>query len=144
MAMTIGELSRRTGVVIETIRYYERIGLLPAPQRGENGRRQYDDKAVRRLTLVRQSRDLGFGMTEIGELLTLSDDPDASCQAAVEIARRQVSAIDGKIKQLKAIRRELVNVVEACNSTHIDDCRIIAALTRSKSGRRAATRRPSD
>jgi len=133
--MTIGELSRRTGVVIETIRYYERTGLLPSPQRSENGRRLYDDKALRRLTLVRQGRDLGLGMKEISELLTLSDEPDASCKAAVEIARRQVAVIDVKIKQMKAMRRKLVTIAEACQSRNVDDCRVIAALTDSNAGK---------
>jgi DNA-binding transcriptional MerR regulator len=130
----IGELSRRTGVVIETIRYYERTGLLPSPQRSESGRRLYDDKAVRRLTLVRQSRDLGLGVREISELLALSDEPNASCMAAVEIARRQVAAIDVKIKRLRNMRRGLATVVEECSGTSVDDCRIIAALTHSKPG----------
>ena len=141
--ITIGELSRRTGVVIETIRYYERTGLLPSPQRSESGRRLYDDKAVRRLNLVRQSRDLGLGVREISELLALSDEPDASCMAAVEIARRQVAAIDVKIKRLRIMRRELATVVEECSGTIVDDCRIIAALTHSKPGRLSTKLRSS-
>lgn len=127
--MTIGELSRRTGVVIETIRYYERSGILPPAARTANGRRSYDSNDVRRLRMLRQARRLGFGMSEIREFMDLLDAPQKSCDRAASLARRQVAAIDLKIAQLATMRRILSAGATACPGTSADCCAVMATLT---------------
>lgn len=126
--ISIGELSRRTGVVIETIRYYERTGMLPAPKRAANGRRYYDATAVQRLLVLRQGRGLGFGKNEVRDLMCLLDEPQQSCDVAVELSRRQVAAIDQKIAQLKAMRRTLTKVAKSCPGLSVDRCSVLNAL----------------
>lgn len=125
----IGKLANLTGVKVPTIRFYEQIGLLVTPGRTGGGQRRYDDRAVGRLAFIRHARDLGFDMDEVRELLTLADRPDAPCQGVDAIARRQVARIDGKIKRLQAVRRELRTVISACHAARVKDCRIIEALS---------------
>src|SRR3546814_14323603 len=92
--ITIGTLSKRTGVNIETIRYYERIKLIPAPSRTESGRRLYGAEDIRRLTFIRHARDLGFDIAAIKTLLALQEMPDASCQEVTQIAADQLEAVE--------------------------------------------------
>lgn len=127
--MTIGELSRRTGVVIETIRYYERSGILPPAARTANGRRSYDSDDVRRLRMLREARRLGFGMREVRSFMELLDAPQNSCAIAASLARQQIEAIDQKITQLSTMRRILTRGSEACPGTSADCCAVMAALT---------------
>ena len=125
---TIGTLSTRTGVNMETIRYYERIGLLPSPPRTTNGRRSYDEGAARRLAFVRHTRDLGFGIPAVRALLALQDDPEVPCAEASRIAAGQLMAVEKRIVQLLASKTELTRLVGACANGRAADCRIIAAL----------------
>lgn len=98
---SIGTLSERSGVNIETIRYYEKVGLLPAANRARNGYRQYDDASVERLAFVRRGRELGFTIDEIRELLALAHDPDQPCSNADHMTRMHLKAIEGKIRDLQ-------------------------------------------
>jgi DNA-binding transcriptional MerR regulator len=129
MAITIGQLSQRTGVNIETIRYYERIWLMPKARRAPNGRRVYADADARRLTFVRHARGLGFDMPAIRTLLTLQEEPEASCEEIANIARDQLAAIQDRIKRLQMLRTELARVVRACACGRVADCRIVEALS---------------
>lgn len=126
--MKIGELSRATGTNIETIRYYERIGLLPAPARTAANYRSYGASHRARLAFVRHSRDLGFTIEEIRSLLDLSDHPARDCGDADRIATQHLEQVEGKIAQLTALRDELARIVGRCRGGLAGDCRVIEAL----------------
>lgn len=127
--VTIGELGKLTETKIETIRYYERIGLLPPPARTSGNYRVYSEDQVGRLSFVRRARDLGFTIDEVRELLSLSDQKDRSCEAVDAIARQHLADVDRKISDLRALRRELDNIIGQCGCGTIADCRIIEALS---------------
>ncbi|ENY80619.1 MULTISPECIES: MerR family transcriptional regulator [unclassified Sphingopyxis] len=126
--MKIGELSRATGTNIETIRYYERIGLLTAPARTEANYRSYGDAHRARLRFVRHSRELGFTIDEIRSLLDLSDHPERDCADADRIASAHLEQVEAKIAQLSALRDELTRIVGRCRGGLAGDCRVIEAL----------------
>lgn len=128
MGFTIGELSRRTGVKVPTIRYYEQVGLVAAPPRSEGGQRQYDAAAVRQLNFIRHARDLGFEIDDIRELITMTDSPQASCHAADSIARKHLDEIEHRIARLGALRNELSRMVAECGHGRVCDCRVIEVL----------------
>ncbi|NJC32597.1 DNA-binding transcriptional MerR regulator [Sphingomonas jejuensis] len=117
-----------TGTKVETVRYYERIGLLGAPARSEGNYRVYSETELGRLSFIRRARDLGFTLEQIRELLGMSDDRSRSCGAVDNLAREHLAAVDRKIADLRALRRELGNLVEQCSHGTIADCRIIEAL----------------
>jgi Cu(I)-responsive transcriptional regulator len=127
--MKIGELSRATGTNIETIRYYERIGLLPAPGRTAANYRSYGDAHRARLAFVRHSRDLGFTIEEIRSLLDLSDNPTRECDEADRIATRHLEQVEEKITQLSLLRDELARIIGRCRGGIAADCRVIEALS---------------
>ncbi|MEQ8312205.1 MAG: helix-turn-helix domain-containing protein [Sphingopyxis sp.] len=126
--MKIGELARATGTNIETIRYYERIGLLPEPGRTDANYRSYSDAHRARLSFVRHSRELGFTIEEIRSLLDLSDDPERDCAEADRIASRHLAQVEEKIAQLALLRDELSRIVGRCRGGVAADCRVIEAL----------------
>ncbi len=126
--MKIGELSRATGTNIETIRYYERIGLLPAPDRTAANYRSYGEGHRSRLSFVRHSRELGFTIEEIRSLLDLSDDPSRDCGEADRIASLHLAQVEEKIAQLALLRDELTRIVGRCRGGIAADCRVIEAL----------------
>jgi Cu(I)-responsive transcriptional regulator len=126
--MKIGEVSKATGTNIETIRYYERIGLLPPPARTTSNYRSYGDLHRARLAFVRHSRELGFKIEEIRSLLDLSDHPDRECAEADIIASRHLAQVEQKIAQLAALRDELGRIIGSCRGGVAADCRVIEAL----------------
>jgi DNA-binding transcriptional MerR regulator len=113
MEISIRELSRRTGVKMPTIRYYESVALMPSPSRSEGQQRRYGEPEVSRLTFIRHARELGFEIDAIRELLAMSAEPDQSCAEADRIARRHMSEVDRRISQLTALRAELQRMVDA-------------------------------
>lgn len=127
--IAIGEFSRRTGGNIETIRYYERIGLLPLPDR--QGRfRRYGAADVARLVFIRRARELGFTLDEVRALLTLSEaDGKASCTDVRDIAARHLLEVRAKIKDLMAMERTLADAVHGCNAGEVLGCPVIEALS---------------
>jgi Cu(I)-responsive transcriptional regulator len=128
--LTIGDLARATGTKVETIRYYERIGLLPAPARTETGNyRSYSADQLGRLSFVRRSRDLGFTLDQIRALLDLADQRGRDCGAVDAIAREHLADVERKIAELTAMRRELSDLIGQCKRGTIADCRIIEALS---------------
>ena len=129
--LTIGDLSKATGVKVETIRYYEQIGLLPAPARTSGNFRAYSAKHLGRLSFIRRARDLGFTLDQVRELLSLSDQKRRSCEAVDVIARQHLADVDRKIEDLTALRDELSSLIEQCGCGTIADCRIIEALAPS-------------
>ncbi len=124
---TIGVLSRQSAVNIETIRYYERIGLLPKPLRSASGYRHYGDAAVRRLRFIRRGRELGFGIEAIRTLLQLADHPEQNCQAADQLAQAHLTEVEAKIADLQAMQAVLVRLAD-CDSHNAEHCRLIEAL----------------
>jgi DNA-binding transcriptional MerR regulator len=131
----IGKLAEITGVKIPTIRFYEQNGLVASPRRSEGGQRRYDESAVRRLHFIRHARDLGFSVEDIRQLLTLSEHPNMSCDAAEEIAHHHLRQVDGKIARLRLIRSELKRMIEACGGGSAGDCRILDTLSKSPAGK---------
>lgn len=126
----IGTLSSRTGVHIETIRYYERAGVLPQAKRGANGRRVYGDEDVRRLTFIRHARELGFELKSVRALLALQEEPERSCTAASRLAATQLAAVESRLSRLNLLRTELKRMVRGCKNGRVADCRVIDALTK--------------
>ena len=127
-AVAIGEASRRSGVKVPTIRYYEEIGLLPSPPRSDGNRRQYDDDDLRRLAFIRHARELGFEIEAIRTLLGLQDDKDRSCAAADAIASERLADVERRIASLLALKAELQRMVEGCAHGSVADCRVIEIL----------------
>lgn len=128
MNLAIGELSRRVGVKVPTIRYYEQIGLLPAPSRSEGNQRRYGDEELRRLGFIRHARELGFEIDDIRQLLDLTARPQDSCHAADSIARRHLHDIDRRIEELGVLRTELARMVDECGHGRICECRIVEVI----------------
>ena len=128
-AMAIGGLSRKSGVKVPTIRYYESVGLLPAPERSEGNRRLYGPKAVDRLRFIRHARELGFEVGAIRELLDLAGQPQRSCAKVDALAREHLQAITSRIERLEALKAEVEHMIKACGKGRIAQCRIIDVLS---------------
>jgi len=127
--LSIGNLSRATGVKVPTIRYYERIGLMPQPARSTGNQRLFAPAAVARLAFIVHARGLGFGLEAIRDLLGLVDDPDRPCEAADAIARAQLAEVEARIARLEALRSELERMIADCAGGRIAECRVIEALS---------------
>lgn len=125
---SIGSLAKATGVKVPTIRFYEQIGLLPAPQRTPSDRRVYGEAAVGRLAFIKHARQLGFPVEAIRDLLRLSDSPEQPCETANALAAEQLSAVRAKIAQLQVLERELQQMVDAACIGEVTNCRVIEAL----------------
>lgn len=126
---SIGALAEATDTKVETVRYYERIGLLPEPGRTAGNYRAYTGDHLARLSFVRRARDLGFTLDQIRELLGFADHEDNDCCAVDAMARDHLADIDRKISDLKSLRRELNDLLGQCQRGTIADCRIIGALS---------------
>ncbi|MGN6324078.1 MAG: MerR family transcriptional regulator [Dyella sp.] len=128
-SLTIGTVAKRAGVPIDTIRYYEREGLLPEPLRRASGYRSYNETAVRQLRFIRRAKDLGFTLEEIRDLMALSSDRRGGVKAVRKRAEQRLASIDARIAELMRIRQGLQQLVEACPG-HGDPehCPILRAL----------------
>jgi Cu(I)-responsive transcriptional regulator len=127
--MTIGHLARETGTNVETVRFYEKSGLLPKPTRTEGNYRSYDRAHLNRLSFIRRARDLGFSLDQIRTLLALSDDGDRSCLAVDEIAKEHRLEVERKIADLQSLKKELDRMIDQCGHGAVADCRIIESLS---------------
>ena len=125
---TIGKLSQLTGVNIETIRYYEKIKVLPVPSRAENGRRVYGQTERRILAFVRRSRELGFSLDEVRMLLRLGGPEKASCREVREIAAHHLEDIRARIGDLRKLERLLTKTVAQCTGTTAPECPVLDIL----------------
>ncbi|GBQ63607.1 transcriptional regulator MerR [Ameyamaea chiangmaiensis NBRC 103196] len=125
---SIGDLARATGTKVETIRFYEKSGLLPAPPRTAGNYRAYGAEHLGRLSFIRRARDLGFSMEQVATLLDLADRKDQSCEVVDIVARGHLAEIDRKLRDLRALRKELAAMIASCDHRTIADCRIIEAL----------------
>ena len=124
----IGELSRLTGVNIETIRYYEKIKMLRQPPRTEGGRRVYGPTETRLLAFIRRGRELGFGLDDIRALLALGAPGKASCADVREIAAHHLGDIRSKIDDLRKLERQLAKTIAQCSGSRVPDCPVLDIL----------------
>lgn len=128
-SLTIGRIAQSAGVATDTIRFYEREGLLPEPRRRASGYREYDEGAVSRLRFIRRAKDLGFTLDEIRELLALSADRHGGVEGVRERAAARLKAIDERIVELQRVRDGLSELVDACPGHGApEDCPILKAL----------------
>ncbi len=127
--LTIGVLSKRTGCNIETIRYYERIGLMPAPPRTEGGHRLYDEAHLKRLTFVRRSRELGFTLDDVRGLLQLVDGGHYTCAEVRDMTLQHLDEIRSKVADLRRLERVLKEMAAQCTGDDVPECPVIDALS---------------
>lgn len=123
------DLARKTGCNLETIRYYENIGVMPEPPRTSKGYRCYDASHVARLSFVMRARDLGFSLEEIRSLLTLVDGGAQTCAEVQGIAQEHLNSVLAKITDLNRIERVLSGTIAQCTGSDVPECAVIDALT---------------
>ena len=145
-ALTIGQLAREVGVHVETVRYYQRRGLLAEPKRPARSVRRYGDDAVLRLTFIRRAQDVGFTLAEIKELVKLSERP--SCRGARTLAVLKLESVETRLRNLEGVRQALAELIDRCDAGGEQACPIIESLTRgpraeaATSGQEIASRFP--
>lgn len=127
--LKIGDLAAATGAKVNTIRFYEDIGLMHRAARTPSGRRTYSELDVRRLRFIRHARELGFETGEIRSLLALTDNPQSDCTSANTIAAGHLESVERRIKQLLHLRIELQRMTRICPGGAASDCRILEAIT---------------
>ena len=126
--VTIGGLAKATGVNVETIRYYERAGLIAPPARTGGNYRSYRPEDVTRLRFIRRTRDLGFTLEQVRALLSIAGQRDRDCGTVDAIAIEHLGEVDRKIADLTALRRELADAVASCAGGTVAECRILEAF----------------
>ena len=132
-SMTIGELARRAGVNTQTIRFYEREGLMPEPRRRASGYRQYASPMIERVRFIRAAKAVGFTLEEIAELLSLRIRRGASCSGVRTRAESKLADIDAKLEQLQRMRAVLARMIASCSGRcAIKDCAILEAIQASE------------
>ena len=136
-AFTIGALAKATGTNIETIRYYERIKMVPAPPRTPGGRRVYEPTHLRLLAFIRRSRELGFSLDEIRALLRLGGPEKATCREVRQIASRHLDDIRAKLDDLKKLERLLATTIARCSGRMAPDCPVLDILDTQRRTARA-------
>jgi len=128
-ALTIGQAARSAGVGVETLRFYERRGLLAEPARKDSGYRQYPEDVVARLRFIRRAKELGFSLKEIKELLALRVDPDTTCAKVRKRAEDKIADVEGKIDALQTIKKALTKLTKTCSGRGpTSECPILDAL----------------
>ena len=127
-SLTIGRLAESAGVNLETVRYYERIGLMPAPARTEGGHRSYEPEHAQRLRFIRRSRELGFGIDAIRRLIALSEPGVQACCEVRDMAQDHIASVDAKIADLERLRTVLKQAVADCSEGGRVRCPVIAEL----------------
>jgi len=127
-SLSIGELGRRTRCKVQTIRWYEEVGLLPVPARTEGGHRVYGSSHLKRLDFIRHAREFGFTLDAVRALLALSDHPERPCEEVHALASGQLAAVEDKLRRLKTLRAELVRMTDACRGGTAGDCHILETL----------------
>lgn len=128
-AMTIGRLARKTGVNLETIRYYERVGIMPAPDRTAGGHRSYAESHARRLAFIRRARELGFSLAEIRTLLDLAEPGGTSCAQVEAIAQAHLESVRAKQTDLARLEHILADTVSRCSGTTSPSCPVLDMLS---------------
>ncbi len=126
---SIGDISKRTGVKVPTIRYYEQLGLITTPRRSSGNQRRYSAEDAKRLGFIKHARDLGLPLEAIRELLRLSEHPGNSCVDADRIAAAHLKVIRNKIASLRSLERELQRIASGCNAEQVRDCYVLQSLS---------------
>jgi DNA-binding transcriptional MerR regulator len=126
---TIGVLSKQSGVKVTTIRYYESIGLIAEPDRSDSGQRIYDEGAIERLNFIHHTRDLGFPIEAIRDLIDLQEKPSNDCAVVDSIARRHLADVRERLSKLEALEAELKRMVSACEGGKIAACEVLSTLS---------------
>ncbi len=125
---SIGDLGRLTHCKVQTIRWYEEVGLLPAPARTGGGHRTYGRAHLERLDFIRHAREFGFTLDAVRALLALSDHPERPCEEVHALASGQLAAVEDKLRRLETLRAELARMTDACRGGTAGDCRILETL----------------
>jgi Hg(II)-responsive transcriptional regulator len=128
--MWISEAAEQAGVNVQTLRYYERRGLLPRPPRRASGYREFPNDTVRIVRFIKRAQDLGFSLDEVEELLRLQRNVKGNRRRIRSVAERRIGEIDQKIAELERMRRALRTLVDSCNDGRVLDCPIIETLDR--------------
>jgi Hg(II)-responsive transcriptional regulator len=129
--LTIGKLAQQASINLETIRYYEREGLMLPPARKSSGHRAYSPSAVRRLRFITRAQELGFSLREVRELLALRREPDQPCGEVIRQIEVKTAEVEQKIVHLRAIRRALVRLKDSCEGNcQVSECPILETLDR--------------
>ena len=126
--LSIGELAERAGCTVQIIRHYEKIGLLPETRRTSGNRRIYSEDQALRLVFIRHSRELGFSLDDIRQLLSFTDQPDQSCEQVDAIAREHLHGVQERLGRLRSMEKELKRMVRECGGGNVAECRIIEIL----------------
>jgi len=127
--LSIGALSRQTGVKVPTIRYYEQIGLMAAPDRSSGNQRRYVQTDVDRLYFIRHARELGLPLNAIRALIELRDSPERPCATADKLAQQHLAAVRRRIARLQRLEQELSRIAEGCTAQRVRDCYVLEALS---------------
>lgn len=132
-SLSIGQLAKRAGVGVETVRFYEREGLLAEPERRQSGYRQYQSDTVNRLLFIRRAKELGFTLKEISELLSLRVDEDKTCADVRQQAEAKIADIEDRIRTLQRMKRALAKVTRQCSgSGPTSECPILESIERKE------------
>lgn len=127
--LTIGQVAKQAGIGVETIRFYERSGLLKEPSRNKSGYREYPADAVAKLMFIRRAKDLGFTLNEIGDLIALRVDADTTCAEVKARAESKIEGIEERIRELQRMKQALKTLAASCHGTGpASDCPILEAL----------------
>ncbi|WP_245841663.1 MerR family transcriptional regulator [Sphingomonas lenta] len=126
--LQIGKLAEATGTKVETIRWYEKVGLIAPPARTGGNYRAYSPDDLARLSFIRRARDLGFSLDQVRALLDLATDPGRDCGSVDELTTGHLAEVDRKIADLTALRRELAILLTSCRGGTVSDCRILEAF----------------
>ncbi len=126
---SIGKMAKTGNCKVQTIRYYEEVGLLPKPARSAGNQRMYTEMHLKRLSFIRHSRELGFSLEQIRNMLDLTDNPDHSCESVDQIAKSHLADVESKILRLVDMKSELERMIKQCAGNHVGDCRIIEVLS---------------
>jgi DNA-binding transcriptional MerR regulator len=140
--LTIGQLGAAADTSVETIRYYERIGLLVAPRRTPGNYRSYEPEHVHQLIFIRRARELGFAIEHVRELLNLAGQRDQSCAEIDRMATRHLASVEAKIASLKRLGNELRETLTACKGGRVAECKVLRALSSNAWAKKPSFRRP--
>ncbi|MEG3638007.1 MerR family transcriptional regulator [Magnetococcus sp. PR-3] len=126
---TIGQVAKATGYKLQTMRYYEQMGLIPPPKRSEGNQRLYMQEHVDQLIFIRHCRELGFSLDQIQHMLVLAGDIDRSCKEIDQIAKSHLIEVKSRIDRLQRLEVELERIIGCCNENKVEECRILQALS---------------
>ena len=126
---SIGDMAKTGNCKVQTVRYYEDIGLLPAPARSAGNQRIYTREHRDRLRFIRHAREMGFPLERIREILALGDEPSHSCAEIDQIAREHLRDVESRIERLQSLRQELQRMISECTANRVAECRVIEVLS---------------